>query len=343
MSTSTSRATTSGSRPCARRAPAASTSTRRNRRSASPTFRPASWSSCRTSRSQHKNRASAMNILRSRIYDAERSASTPCARPIAARTGRLRRPLRAHPHLQFSAGPRHRPPHQPDALQAAAGDRGRSARRTDRRADHRASGRPARRRRAPRRERLVADADRRSGAATTRGTVSKPRDQFRRARRAAVDRRGARTRSHRPDRSREPDAHPGRSPIASNHRAAPSRRRAGRAHPRPQGILGTVAATFAGDAGAAARHRNRGRTGARNIARRLALPIARCGSPISAPAPARSCWRCCRSCRRPSGSAPTSRPAPCKPRKPMRRARDWRIAPVSSPATMPAACPARST
>ena len=32
-----------GSRPCARRAPAASTSTRPNRRSASPTFRPASW------------------------------------------------------------------------------------------------------------------------------------------------------------------------------------------------------------------------------------------------------------------------------------------------------------
>ena len=30
---------------------------------------------------------------------------------------RQRRPLRAHPHLQLPAGPRHRPPHQPDAVQ----------------------------------------------------------------------------------------------------------------------------------------------------------------------------------------------------------------------------------
>ena len=37
------------------------------------------------SRSQHKNRASAMNILRSRIYDAERQRSTRCARPTARR------------------------------------------------------------------------------------------------------------------------------------------------------------------------------------------------------------------------------------------------------------------
>ena len=36
----------------------------------------------------------------------------------AQAAGRQRRPLRAHPHLQLPAGPRHRPPHQPDALQA---------------------------------------------------------------------------------------------------------------------------------------------------------------------------------------------------------------------------------
>ena len=41
--------------------------------------------------------------------------------------------------------------------------------------------------------------------------------------------------------------------------------------------------------------------------------IARCASPISAPAPARSCWRCCPSCRRRKDSGPTFRRAPCKP------------------------------
>ena len=39
------------------------------------------------SRSQHKNRASAMNILRSRIYDAERQSSTPSARPTQEKVG----------------------------------------------------------------------------------------------------------------------------------------------------------------------------------------------------------------------------------------------------------------
>ncbi len=43
------------------------------------------------------------------------------------RSGRIGRSFRAHPHLQFSARPRHRSPHQPDALQAAAGDRRRRA------------------------------------------------------------------------------------------------------------------------------------------------------------------------------------------------------------------------
>ena len=51
------------------------------------------------SRSQHKNRASAMNILRSRIYDAEQQRINADARRRPPRTGRLRRPLRAHPHL----------------------------------------------------------------------------------------------------------------------------------------------------------------------------------------------------------------------------------------------------
>ena len=51
------------------------------------------------SRSQHKNRASAMNILRSRIYDAEQQRIDADALRRPQGEGRLRRPLRAHPHL----------------------------------------------------------------------------------------------------------------------------------------------------------------------------------------------------------------------------------------------------
>ena len=94
-------------------------------------------------RSQHKNRAKAMAMLRAKLYDAEKTRIDKAARRRAQGSGRLRRPLRAHPHLQFSARPRHRPPHQPDALQPAQGDGGRGAGRDHRRADHRASGRTA--------------------------------------------------------------------------------------------------------------------------------------------------------------------------------------------------------
>ncbi len=96
------------------------------------------------SRSQHKNRASAMNILRSRIYDAERQRRE--SERSAERKGQVGsgdRPSASAPTT--SAGPRHRPPHQPHALQAAAGDRRRSIGRADRRADHRAPGGAARR------------------------------------------------------------------------------------------------------------------------------------------------------------------------------------------------------
>ena len=95
-------------------------------------------------RSQHRNRAKAMAVLRAQALRLRAPEAGRRARRRAARPGRHRRPLRAHPHLQFSARPRHRPPHQSHALQAAAGDRGRSARRDHRRAGHRAPGRAAR-------------------------------------------------------------------------------------------------------------------------------------------------------------------------------------------------------
>ena len=94
-------------------------------------------------RSQHKNRAKAMAMLRAKLYDAEKTKLDTERAADAQGPDRLGRPLRAHPHLQFPARPRHRPPHQPDALQSAQGDRGRSAGRDHRRADHRASGRTA--------------------------------------------------------------------------------------------------------------------------------------------------------------------------------------------------------
>jgi peptide chain release factor 1 len=94
-------------------------------------------------RSQHKNRAKAMAMLRAKLYDAEKDQDRQERGRRAQGSDRQRRPLRAHPHLQLPAGPRHRSPHQSDALQSAQGDGGRGAGRDHRRADHRASGRVA--------------------------------------------------------------------------------------------------------------------------------------------------------------------------------------------------------
>ena len=69
------------------------------------------------------------------------------ARAGAARPGRLGRPLATHPHLQFPAGARHRPSHQPDALQPRSADGGRRPRHDHRRARRRPAGAAARRNR----------------------------------------------------------------------------------------------------------------------------------------------------------------------------------------------------
>jgi peptide chain release factor 1 len=49
-------------------------------------------------KSQHKNKAKAMKVLRARLYERERQAKD-AARRLAQEPGRQRRPLRAHPYL----------------------------------------------------------------------------------------------------------------------------------------------------------------------------------------------------------------------------------------------------
>ena len=120
-------------------------------------------------RSQHRNRAKAMAVLRTRLYDHERQKLDSARAADAPRPGRLGRPLRAHPHLQFPARPGERPPHQPHALQAAADHGRRSARR-----DHRRAGAPSIRPSCWRRRSVtppLRGVDHRGGAARDRGTA----------------------------------------------------------------------------------------------------------------------------------------------------------------------------
>ena len=96
-------------------------------------------------KSQHKNKAKAISVLRSRLYDLEQQkkrASDSAARRSMIGSGR---PVGQGPDLQLPAGPRHRPPDRQDRPQPAL-DHGRRPRRPDRRARHGRPGRPARRR-----------------------------------------------------------------------------------------------------------------------------------------------------------------------------------------------------
>ncbi len=101
---------------------------------------------CQQDRSQHKNRATAWNMLKARLYEAGAGAALRRRGCGAAQPGGQRRPQRADPHLQLSPGPGHRSPHRPDALQDRRHSKRRSGR-ADRRAGDRGSGRPAQRRR----------------------------------------------------------------------------------------------------------------------------------------------------------------------------------------------------
>ena len=91
-------------------------------------------------KSQHKNKAKAMAVLRSRLYDLEQQEAAGGGLGGAAVDGRLGRPLGQDPDLQLPAGPRHGPPDRDDRPQPA-GRPGRRPRRPHRRAP---DGRPGR-------------------------------------------------------------------------------------------------------------------------------------------------------------------------------------------------------
>jgi peptide chain release factor 1 len=77
-------------------------------------------------KSQHQNRARAMQVLRARLYDMERQRADD--ERSQSRRSQVGSGDRSHPDLQLPARQGHRPPDQPDALQARQDDDGRDRR-----------------------------------------------------------------------------------------------------------------------------------------------------------------------------------------------------------------------
>ena len=72
--------------------------------------------SCQDEKSQHKNLAKALRVLKTRVYEHETQGRRRQTGQRAQNAGRNRRPQRDDPHVQLSREPADRPSHQPDAV-----------------------------------------------------------------------------------------------------------------------------------------------------------------------------------------------------------------------------------